>query len=64
MNRGRTARESLLIEENHNVTYGGFGGPLFNNQGKAIGMNFATVRSFGRANLAIPIRYGEPLLRL
>lgn len=44
------------------TTSGGSGGPLFNDQGQVIGINFAMVRDFGGSNLAIPIRYGEALL--
>jgi S1-C subfamily serine protease/CheY-like chemotaxis protein len=42
---------------------GGSGGPLFNSEGKVIGINFAMVRDFGGANFAIPIAYGKSLLR-
>ena len=45
------------------TTSGGSGGPLFNNQGKVIGINFAMVRGFGGSNFAIPIGYGESLLK-
>jgi serine protease Do len=43
---------------------GGSGGPLFNSEGKVIGINFAMVRDFGGANFAIPIAYGKSLLKL
>jgi DNA-binding response OmpR family regulator len=42
---------------------GGSGGPLFNNEGKVIGINFAMVREFGGSNFAIPVRYGRSLLK-
>jgi len=42
---------------------GGSGGPLFNNEGKVIGINFAMVREFGGSNFAIPVRYGTSLLK-
>lgn len=42
---------------------GGSGGPLFNDRGQVIGINFAMVRDFGGSNFAIPIRYAEELLR-
>jgi S1-C subfamily serine protease/CheY-like chemotaxis protein len=42
---------------------GGSGGPLFNSEGKVIGINFAMVRDFGGANFAIPIAYGNSLLK-
>jgi DNA-binding response OmpR family regulator/S1-C subfamily serine protease len=45
------------------TTSGGSGGPLFNNEGKVIGINFAMVREFGGSNFAIPVGYGESLLR-
>lgn len=45
------------------TTSGGSGGPLFNNEGKVIGINFAMVRDFGGSNFAIPISYGKSLLK-
>jgi DNA-binding response OmpR family regulator/S1-C subfamily serine protease len=45
------------------TTSGGSGGPLFNNEGKVIGINFAMVREFGGSNFAIPVGYGKSLLR-
>ena len=45
------------------TTSGGSGGPLFNNEGKVIGINFAMVREFGGSNFAIPIGYGKSLLK-
>jgi DNA-binding response OmpR family regulator len=42
---------------------GGSGGPLFNNEGKVIGINFAMVREFGGSNFAIPVRYGTALMK-
>ena len=45
------------------TTSGGSGGPLFNSEGKVIGINFAMVRDFGGSNFAIPIGYGKSLLR-
>ena len=44
------------------TTSGGSGGPLFNNEGKVIGINFAMVREFGGSNFAIPVSYGKSLL--
>ncbi len=44
------------------TTNGGSGGPLFNDQGKVIGINFAVVRDFGGSNFAIPVAYGKSLL--
>ncbi len=45
------------------TTSGGSGGPLFNSEGKVIGINFAMVRDFGGSNFAIPIAYGKALLK-
>ena len=45
------------------TTSGGSGGPLFNNAGKVIGINFAMVREFGGSNFAIPVAYGKSLLK-
>lgn len=45
------------------TTSGGSGGPLFNSEGKVIGINFAMVRNFGGSNFAIPIAYGKSLLK-
>jgi DNA-binding response OmpR family regulator/S1-C subfamily serine protease len=45
------------------TTSGGSGGPLFNNEGKVIGINFAMVREFGGSNFAIPVDYGKSLLK-
>jgi len=42
---------------------GGSGGPLFNNEGKVIGINLAVLREFGGSNFAIPVRYGTSLLK-
>jgi S1-C subfamily serine protease len=45
------------------TTSGGSGGPLFNNEGKVIGTNFAMVREVGGSNFAIPVGYGKSLLK-
>ena len=45
------------------TTSGGSGGPLFNQQAKVIGINFAIMRDFGGSNFAIPSRYAQSLLR-
>lgn len=44
-------------------TASGGAGPLSNDQGDVIGINFAIVSNFGGSNLAIPVRYGESLLK-
>jgi len=45
------------------TTSGGSGGPLFNPEGKVIGVSYAVVKGFGGSNFGIPIRFAEPLLR-
>jgi DNA-binding response OmpR family regulator/S1-C subfamily serine protease len=45
------------------TTSGGSGGPLFNDQGQVIGINFAILRDFGGSNFAIPVRFGESILK-
>jgi S1-C subfamily serine protease/DNA-binding response OmpR family regulator len=45
------------------TTSGGSGGPLFNRDGKVIGVNFAVLKDFGGSNLAVPIRYANDLFR-
>jgi S1-C subfamily serine protease len=45
------------------TTSGGSGGPLFNLNGKVIGINFAVLRDFGGSNLAVPAKYATDLLR-
>jgi DNA-binding response OmpR family regulator/S1-C subfamily serine protease len=44
------------------TTVGGSGGPLFNGEGKVIGINFAFLPGFGGSNFAIPVGYGKSLL--
>jgi serine protease Do len=45
------------------TTSGGSGGPLFNRNGKVIGVNFAILKGFGGSNLAVPVRYANELLK-
>jgi DNA-binding response OmpR family regulator/S1-C subfamily serine protease len=44
------------------TTSGGSGGPLFNSDGKVIGVTYAILKGFGGSNFGIPIRYSQPLL--
>ena len=45
------------------TTSGGSGGPLFNQDGKVIGVTFAVLKGFGGSNFGIPIRFSQPLLK-
>ena len=45
------------------TTSGGSGGPLFNRDGKVIGVNFAILNDFGGSNLAVPVRYADDLVK-
>ena len=45
------------------TTVGGSGGPLFNLDGKVIGVNVSILRDFGGSNMAIPVRYADELLK-
>ena len=45
------------------TTSGGSGAPLFNRNGKVIGINFAVLRDFGGSNLAVPAKYAKDLLK-
>ena len=58
---GDVLRDKIVYDAQ--TTSGGSGGPLFNNEGKVIGINFAMVREFGGSNFAIPIGYGKSLLK-
>jgi DNA-binding response OmpR family regulator len=44
------------------TTSGGSGGPLFNQEGKVIGVTYAVLKGFGGSNFGIPIRFSQPLL--
>jgi S1-C subfamily serine protease len=45
------------------TTSGGSGGPLFNHDGKVIGVSFAMLSDFGGSNLAVPVRFAAELLK-
>jgi len=44
------------------TTSGGSGGPLFNQNGKVIGVTVAVLKGFGGSNFGIPIKLSSPLL--
>jgi DNA-binding response OmpR family regulator/S1-C subfamily serine protease len=44
------------------TTSGGSGGPLFNREGKVVGVTVAILKGFGGSNFGIPIRFSLPLL--
>ena len=58
---GDVLRDKIVYDAQ--TTSGGSGGPLFNNQGKVIGINFAMLPGFGGSNFAIPVGYGTSLLK-
>jgi DNA-binding response OmpR family regulator/S1-C subfamily serine protease len=58
---GDVLRDKIVYDAQ--TTSGGSGGPLFNDEGKVIGINFAMVREFGGSNLAIPVGFGKSLLK-
>ena len=45
------------------TTSGGSGGPVFNPEGKVIGINYAVLEGFGGSNFGIPARFAERLLK-
>jgi S1-C subfamily serine protease/DNA-binding NarL/FixJ family response regulator len=45
------------------TTSGGSGGPLFNRNGKVVGINFAILKDFGGSNLAVPAKFAKDLLK-
>jgi len=44
------------------TTSGGSGGPLFNHDGKVIGVTVAILKGFGGSNFGIPIKLSTPLI--
>ena len=44
------------------TTVGGSGGPLFNNKGKVIAINYGIFRGFTGANFGVPIKYAIELI--
>jgi len=45
------------------TTSGGSGGPVFNYEGKVIGINYAVLQGFGGSNFGIPAQFAERLLK-
>jgi S1-C subfamily serine protease len=45
------------------TTSGGSGGPVFNYEGKVIGINYAVLEGFGGSNFGIPAQFAEHLLK-
>lgn len=44
------------------TTEGGSGGPLFNNEGKVVGISYGIFKGFSGANFGVPIKYALELL--
>jgi S1-C subfamily serine protease len=57
---GVVAPERLVYDAQ--TTSGGSGGPVFNSDGKVIGVNFAILTSFSGSNFAVPISYASKML--
>jgi S1-C subfamily serine protease len=45
------------------TTSGGSGGPVLNQEGKVIGINYALLEGFGGSNFGIPAQFAERLLK-
>jgi S1-C subfamily serine protease len=45
------------------TTAGGSGGPIFNNKGKVIGINYGVFPGFRGSNFGVPINYGVDLIK-
>lgn len=57
---GVVATDRLVYDAQ--TTSGGSGGPVFNSDGKVIGVNFAILTSFSGSNFAVPISYAAQIL--
>ena len=44
------------------TTSGGSGGPIFNNNGKVIGINYGVFPGFRGSNFGVPIKYGAEVI--
>ena len=57
---GVVATDRLVYDAQ--TTSGGSGGPVFNSDGKVIGVNFAMLTGFSGSNFAVPISYAVKML--
>jgi S1-C subfamily serine protease len=57
---GVVAADRLVYDAQ--TTHGGSGGPVFNSNGKVIGVNFAILSNFSGSNFAVPISYAAKML--
>jgi DNA-binding response OmpR family regulator len=57
---GVVATDRLVYDAQ--TTSGGSGGPVFNSDGKVIGVNFAILTNFSGSNFAVPISYAAKIL--
>jgi S1-C subfamily serine protease len=57
---GVVASDRLVYDAQ--TTSGGSGGPVFDNSGKVIGVNFAMLSGFSGSNFAVPIAHAAKML--
>ncbi|HEY6291687.1 MAG TPA: trypsin-like peptidase domain-containing protein [Terriglobia bacterium] len=57
---GDVLRDKIVYDAQ--TTSGGSGGPVFNSEGKVIGINYAILEGFGGSNFGIPAQFAERLL--
>jgi len=57
---GVVAADRLVYDAQ--TTHGGSGGPVFNSNGRVVGVNFAMLSDFSGSNFAVPISYAVKML--
>ena len=58
---GVVAADRLVYDAQ--TTHGGSGGPVFNSNGRVVGVNFAMLSDFSGSNFAVPISYAVKMLQ-